>query len=63
MMDYPKKCIEECGKPMPDLSVGEAFIKYQPYVGIIPLKEGFERGSVWPDLYKPYKHPMKYMKK
>ncbi|TCT16291.1 spore coat associated protein JA (CotJA) [Natranaerovirga pectinivora] len=61
MRHYPTKCIEEtCGKPIPDLPLAKAFVKVQPYVGLVPLKEGFKRGSIWPNLYEPYvPHPKK----
>lgn len=64
MFDYPAKCIEEeCGKPMPTLNLAEAFVKYQPYVGIVPLKEGLKRGSMFPNLYQPYDRLKKYLKR
>ncbi|TCK98472.1 spore coat associated protein JA (CotJA) [Natranaerovirga hydrolytica] len=62
MKMYPGKSYEEsCGKPIPDLPLAKAFVKYQPYIGLVPLSEGFKRGSMFPNLYQPYE-PKKYIK-
>lgn len=55
-------CDEDCGMtPMPKLGLAEAYIKDQPYVGMVPLQEGFHRGSMFPNLYKPYEKKPKYI--
>ncbi len=36
------------------LELAQAYIPYQPYVGMVPLEEALKRGSLFPNLYKPY---------
>lgn len=43
------------GKPMPELSLSQAYVKDQSYTGMVTLCEGFKRGSIFSNLYKPYK--------
>lgn len=37
-----------------ELKLATAYIPNQPYVGLVPLQEGFHRGSMFPNLYQPY---------
>lgn len=54
-MEYPNKMDVYCkGQPMPELKLAEAYVKDQPYVGMVTLTEGFSRGSIFPNLYDPY---------
>lgn len=49
----------DCEKkePKEELRLATAYIPNQPYVGILPLEEGFQRGSMFPNLYEPYVNP------
>lgn len=40
-------------EPCPDIPLATAYIRNQPYVGLVPLDEGFRRGSMFPNLYQP----------
>lgn len=39
---------------MQELPLAQAFVIYQPYVGIVSPEEGLKRGSMFPNLYDPY---------
>lgn len=40
---------------MGDLELARVYVVSQPYVGMFPLDEALEKGSLFPNLYKPYK--------
>jgi hypothetical protein len=44
----------DSSQPKPELRLATAYIPNQPYVGLVPLQEGFHRGSMFPNLYQPY---------
>ncbi|KXZ40663.1 Spore coat associated protein JA (CotJA) [Alkalithermobacter thermoalcaliphilus JW-YL-7 = DSM 7308] len=35
--------------------LARAYVHAQPYIGMISLDEALKRGSVFPNLYQPYK--------
>lgn len=37
------------------LRLATAYIPNQPYEGIVPLELGLKRGSIFTNLYQPYK--------
>ncbi|SHJ87739.1 Spore coat associated protein JA (CotJA) [Caminicella sporogenes DSM 14501] len=37
------------------LELARAYIMSQPYAGMMPLDIALKRGSLFPNLYKPYK--------
>lgn len=39
------------------LPLAQAYVVNQPYVGIVSPYEGLKRGSLFPNLYMPYKLP------
>lgn len=45
---------ESMKQPEPEIRLATAYIPNQPYVGLVPLQEGFHRGSMFPNLYQPY---------
>lgn len=58
MHEYPMNKQREICKaaPMPELELAQSYVKDQPYMGMVSLKEGFKRGSMFPDLFKPYQN-------
>lgn len=41
---------------MPDYpQLAQAYIPYQVYKGILPAMEGLRKGTIFPELYRPYK--------
>ncbi|NLO40802.1 MAG: spore coat associated protein CotJA [Ruminiclostridium sp.] len=34
--------------------LAQAYIPYQVYMGILPAIEGLHKGTVFPELYRPY---------
>ena len=40
--------------PMPELGLAQTYIRVQPYIGIYPIKEGFHKGNMFPNLFQPY---------
>ncbi len=48
-----------CNPPLP---LAHAYIPNQPYVGLVPLEEGFRRGSMFPNLYQPWHKEKKIMR-
>jgi hypothetical protein len=34
--------------------LAQAYIPYQVYMGILPAMEGLHKGTVFPELYRPY---------
>lgn len=55
-MQAPKKPNDnkDDSKEEPEIRLATAYIPNQPYVGLVPLQEGFHRGSMFPNLYQPY---------
>lgn len=49
----PEKYLKD-EEPCPDIPLATAYIRNQPYVGLVPLDEGFQRGSMFPNLYQPH---------
>jgi hypothetical protein len=40
---------------MPDNpQLAEAYVPYQVYMGILPAMEGLHKGTIFPELYRPY---------
>lgn len=40
---------------MPDNPMlANAYVPYQVYIGILPAMEGLHKGTVFPELYRPY---------
>jgi hypothetical protein len=35
--------------------LAQAYVPYQVYKGILPAMEGLRKGTVFPELYRPYK--------
>lgn len=55
-MPSPQKPINrDISMDEPDIRLATAYIPNQPYVGLVPLQEGFYRGSMFPNLYRPYR--------
>ncbi len=38
----------------PNMQLARAYFLNQRYTRMFPLSEGFEKGTIFPDLYKPY---------
>ncbi|GKX29929.1 hypothetical protein SH1V18_24090 [Vallitalea longa] len=55
-MQAPKKPNNDKDDSMEkhEIRLATAYIPNQPYVGLVPLQEGFHRGSMFPNLYQPY---------
>jgi hypothetical protein len=34
--------------------LAQAYVPYQVYMGILPAMEGLRKGTVFPELYRPY---------
>lgn len=41
---------------MENLELARAYVIDQPYIGMFPLSEAFKKGSLFPNLYKPYEY-------
>jgi hypothetical protein len=41
--------------PMPRVRLAQAWVPPQPYESIFPLKEALIKGTLFPNLYQPYK--------
>lgn len=46
---------EEIPSPLPaDLSLAIAYVVFQQNCDMVSSEEGFERGTIFPELYKPW---------
>ncbi|SHJ95123.1 spore coat associated protein CotJA [Tepidibacter formicigenes] len=41
------------------MKLARPYILNQRYICIFPLNEGFKKGTIFPELYKPYKNKSK----
>ena len=45
---------------MQQVKLGQAFIPYQPYRNLFPVEEAIFKGTIFADLYRPYKRQNKH---
>lgn len=41
--------------PIPNMKLARPYILNQVYFNMFPLSEGFRKGTIFPELYRPYK--------
>ncbi|WP_089612243.1 spore coat associated protein CotJA [Dehalobacterium formicoaceticum] len=41
--------------PMPGIRLAQAWVPHQPYECLFPLNEALIKGTIFPNLYQPYK--------